>query len=292
MSHRYRLARHIIRTVLISIVSSLVVIAIVGLAVWHYRAPIAKALFATIPVMKSVPLTTVNYPVIAPVKSTPAAAITPTVASVVAAVNKSVVSIEVAQDAPELVVGADGTVQQDTTLQTIGGGSGFFVSRDGLLLTNKHVVDFTDAAYTVVTSTGKQYTATLVAKDPTLDLALLKVDGTFTPLTLGDSSTLVLGQQVVAIGFVLGQFNNSVSSGIVSGLSRSITAGDSATNSTEQLSQLIQTDAPINLGNSGGPLLTMSGTVIGVNVATATGSQDIGFALPINSVKSFVSEYL
>jgi serine protease Do len=125
-----------------------------------------------------------------------------------------------------------------------------------------------------------------------LDLALLKVDGTFTPLTLGDSSTLVLGQQVVAIGFVLGQFNNSVSSGIVSGLSRSITAGDSATNSTEQLSQLIQTDAPINLGNSGGPLLTMSGTVIGVNVATATGSQDIGFALPINSVKSFVSEYL
>ncbi len=179
--------------------------------------------------------------------------------------------------------------QNGTQKQDIGGGSGFFVSSDGLIVTNKHVVDQTDVEYTVFTNDGKKYPATVVARDPVLDIALIKISGAnFTPLSLGNSDSLQVGQSVIAIGNALGEFRNTVSVGVVSGLARSITAGDSLSGSTETLDHVIQTDAAINPGNSGGPLLDLSGNVIGVNVAIAEGSQNVGFALPINSVKSAI----
>ena len=178
--------------------------------------------------------------------------------------------------------------QNGTQKEDIGGGSGFFVSSDGLIVTNKHVVDQTDADYTVLTNDGKKHSATVVARDPVLDIALIKITGSGYPfLDLGDSDSLEVGQSVIAIGNALGEFRNTVSVGVVSGLARSITAGDESGNS-ETLDHVIQTDAAINPGNSGGPLLDLSGEVIGVNVAVAQGSQSIGFALPINSVKDAI----
>lgn len=178
--------------------------------------------------------------------------------------------------------------QNGTEKKDIGGGSGFFVSNDGLIVTNKHVVDQTGAFYTVFTNDGKKHDAKVIAKDPVLDIALIKIDGTgYAPLPLGDSDNLDVGQSVIAIGNALGEFRNTVSVGVVSGLARSITAGDSAGKS-ELLDKVIQTDAAINPGNSGGPLLDIFGQVIGVDVAIVEGSQNIGFALPINSVKGVI----
>jgi len=178
--------------------------------------------------------------------------------------------------------------QNGTEKKDIGGGSGFFVSSDGLIVTNKHVVDQKNAEYTVFTNDGKKHIAKVIALDPVLDIALIKIEGSGFPfLTLGDSDTLEVGQSVIAIGNALGEFRNTVSVGVVSGLARSITAGDMSGN-TEVLDHVIQTDAAINPGNSGGPLLDLSGRVIGVNVAVAQGSQSIGFALPINSVSGAI----
>jgi len=182
--------------------------------------------------------------------------------------------------------------QQDgTQKQEVGGGSGFLVSSDGLIVTNKHVVDQTNATYTVFTNDGKKHDAKVIAKDPVLDIALIKIDPSvgagFPYLSLGDSDSLQVGQSVIAIGNALGEYRNTVSVGVVSGLARSITAGDNLGN-TETLDHVIQTDAAINPGNSGGPLLDLNGQVIGVNVAIAEGSQNVGFALPINSVKSSI----
>ncbi|MCM2339290.1 MAG: trypsin-like peptidase domain-containing protein [Burkholderiales bacterium] len=178
--------------------------------------------------------------------------------------------------------------QNGTEKKEIGGGSGFFVSADGLIVTNKHVVDQKDVEYTVFTNNGKKHIAKVVARDPVLDIALIKVEGTGFPyLSLGNSDSLQVGQSVIAIGNALAEFRNTVSVGVVSGLARSVTAGDSS-GKTELLDHVIQTDAAINPGNSGGPLLDLSGNVVGVNVAVAQGSQNIGFALPINSVKSAI----
>ncbi|MDD5721556.1 MAG: trypsin-like peptidase domain-containing protein [Candidatus Pacebacteria bacterium] len=181
--------------------------------------------------------------------------------------------------------------QNGTEKKEIGGGSGFFVSSNGLIVTNKHVVDQKNVEYTVFTNDGKKHTAKITAVDPTLDIALIKIDplvgGSYPYLTLGDSSTIEVGQSVIAIGNALGEYRNTVSVGVVSGLARSITAGDNSGNS-EVLDHVIQTDAAINLGNSGGPLLNLSGEAIGVNVAMAQGSQSIGFALPINSIKGSI----
>ena len=179
--------------------------------------------------------------------------------------------------------------QNGTQNQDIGGGTGFFVSNDGLIVTNKHVVDQSGVEYTVYTNDAKKHTAKVIAQDPVLDVALIKIDGSgYVPLALGSSDGLAVGQSVIAIGNALGEFRNTVSVGVVSGLARSITAGDITGASTETLDDVIQTDAAINPGNSGGPLLDLSGNVIGVNVAIAQGSQNIGFALPINSIKSAI----
>lgn len=178
--------------------------------------------------------------------------------------------------------------QNGTEKKEVGGGSGFFVSSDGLIVTNKHVVDQKKAEYTVFTNDGKKHTAKVIARDPVLDIALIKIGGSDFPyLSLGDSDALQVGQSVIAIGNALAEYRNTVSVGVVSGLSRSIVAGDRSGKS-ENLDHVIQTDAAINPGNSGGPLLNLKGEVVGVNVALAQGSQNIGFALPINSIKSAV----
>lgn len=178
--------------------------------------------------------------------------------------------------------------QRGTELREVGGGSGFIVSADGYIVTNRHVVDDENAEYTVFTNDGKKYPAKVVARDPALDLAVIKIDASGLPyLPFGDSDSLEVGQTVIAIGNALAEFRNTVSTGIVSGLSRSIVASDRSGNA-EALDQLIQTDAAINEGNSGGPLLNLAGEVIGVNVAIASGAENVGFALSSNSVKSVV----
>jgi serine protease Do len=172
----------------------------------------------------------------------------------------------------------------------IGSGSGFFVSDDGLVVTNKHVVMDDAATYTVVVNGGQEYEAKVIGKDPNNDIALLKVEGSdFPVLPLGDSDALKVGQMAIAIGNPLGEFANSVSRGIISGVQRDVTAG-SKFGQEERLSNIIQTDAAINPGNSGGPLFNINGQVIGVNVATAQGADNISFALPINDVKRIIEQ--
>jgi serine protease Do len=170
----------------------------------------------------------------------------------------------------------------------IGGGSGFIMTSDGIIITNKHVVSDEEADYTVLMNNEKKYPAKVLARDTVNDLAVLKIEEKNLPtVELGDSSKLKVGQNVIAIGNALGEFRNTVSTGVVSGLSRSITAGDAGFGS-ENLTGVIQTDASINPGNSGGPLLNIAGQVIGINTAIAQGAQNIGFAIPINEVKSSI----
>jgi len=172
-----------------------------------------------------------------------------------------------------------------TQKQEVGGGSGFIISSDGMILTNKHVVSDASADYTVLTNDGKKYDAKVLARDPVQDLAVIKIDATNLPVvTLGDSDSIKLGQTAIAIGNALGEFRNTVSVGAISGLSRSITASGGPFGS-ESLQNLIQTDAAINPGNSGGPLLNLKGEVIGIDTAVASNAQNIGFAIPINQAK-------
>ena len=178
--------------------------------------------------------------------------------------------------------------ENGTEEREVGGGSGFFVTNDGLIVTNRHVVADEDADYSVLTNDGESYEAKVLARDPFLDIAIIEIDiKNARHLRFGNSDNLKLGQTVVAIGNALGEFRNSVSVGVVSGLSRSIVAGDGF-GTSEVLEEVLQTDAAINPGNSGGPLLNTQGEVIGVNVAVARGSENIGFALPANLVKSTV----
>jgi len=178
-------------------------------------------------------------------------------------------------------------------IQQVGAGSGFFVSSDGLILTNKHVVSDPQASYTVTTTDGKTYPAKVMAQDPVNDLAILKVDVQNAPtLSLVDSNQIQIGQQVVAIGNSLGQYQNTVTTGVVSGIGRSIRAGDSGGGTqTEQLEGVIQTDAAINPGNSGGPLLNLAGQVIGINTAIDQQGQLVGFALPANDAAKALASY-
>jgi len=172
-------------------------------------------------------------------------------------------------------------------------GSGFVVSEDGMIVTNKHVVSDTSASYRIFTKDNKLYEVEKIYRDPTNDLAILKVNvgnDKLQPVELGDSSGLKVGQFVIAIGTALGEFRNTVTTGVISGLGRGIMAG-SPFQGTENLEDVIQTDAAINPGNSGGPLLNSLGQVIGVNVAVASGAQNIGFALPINTVKETLNNF-
>ncbi len=173
----------------------------------------------------------------------------------------------------------------------IGGGSGFIISEDGYVITSNHVVADTTADYTVIVSPTKKYPAKVLSRNPINDIAVLKVDAKDLPcLELSDSDKIELGEEVVAVGNALGEFTDTLSAGIVSGLSRYITAFGGIENQMQNLRGLIQTDAAINPGNSGGPLVNMDGEVIGVNTAMIMGAQNIGFAIPINYVKKDLAE--
>ena len=178
--------------------------------------------------------------------------------------------------------------QGGTIKREIGGGTGFIIAQDGFIATNKHVIIDPEADYTVLMNDGKKFSAKVIAQDPTIDLAVLKIGAKDLPtVELGDSSNRRAGQSVIAIGNALGEFRNTVSTGVISGLARSVTAGSFGSGS-EQLVNVIQTDASINPGNSGGPLLNISGQVVGINTAMARGAENIGFAIPINEVKSTI----
>lgn len=171
-------------------------------------------------------------------------------------------------------------------------GTGIIVTNDGYVLTNKHVINGA-TSINVVLDDGTTYeNVELVATDPLNDVAFLKIKdaSNLTPATLGDSKTLTVGQQVMAIGNALGQYQNTVTVGVVSGLGRSVTASDGSGYNTETLSDMIQTDAAINSGNSGGPLVNAAGEVIGINTATSTSAENMGFAIPISSVKGMLAQ--
>jgi len=229
--------------------------------------------------------------------------------SAVAKVTPSVVSIVVSKDVPKLEVvyvnpfgddpffqnfGFQVPVYQQKGIekQQIGAGTGFLIRSNGYILTNRHVVEDTAAEYTVLLADGSQKTASVVWRDPDNDIAIIKIPGAvYATEQLGDSAPLQLGQSVFAVGNALGQYNNSVSVGIISGLNRTVQAQDQ-NGSVETLNDVIQTDAAINPGNSGGPLVDLNGKVIGVNVATVTGSNNISFSIPINIVKSIINSVL
>lgn len=171
-------------------------------------------------------------------------------------------------------------------------GSGFVVSEDGLIITNKHVVADTSASYKVIDKDGKEHSVIQISRDPSNDIAILKIETTeLTPVELGNSEDLKVGQFVIAIGTALGNLRHTVTTGVISGLGRGITAGSAFQGYVEMLDDVIQTDAAINPGNSGGPLLNSAGQVIGVNVAVAQGAENIGFAIPINIVKTGLAQF-
>lgn len=216
------------------------------------------------------------------------------VIDVVERVGKSVVSVSATTPRRQVIQfspfggisrGIQGGEEQDI-------GTGFIVSKDGLIVTNKHVVSDSTLTYKAVTSDGKSFQIKQISRDPNNDIAILKIDASgLDSVRLGDSGNLKVGQFVIAIGTALGEFRNTVTTGVISGLGRGISAESDFRGYVERLDDVIQTDAAINPGNSGGPLLNSVGEVIGVNVAVASGAQNIGFAIPINTVKSALQEF-
>jgi serine protease Do len=224
-------------------------------------------------------------------------------AAVTSAASQPVVAQQVTMTQPEAIVRVatqvkpsvvtimttDSATISPYSVPSSGAGSGFIITTGGLILTNNHVVTGA-STLTVVLDDTRKMPATVVATDVQHDLALIKISATgLTPVTLGDSSTIQVGQLAIAIGSPLGTFTDSVTQGIVSGINRGITVGDRATGTQEDLTGLIQTDASINPGNSGGPLLDASGSVIGIITASASNAQNVGFAIPINQAKSFIA---
>lgn len=208
-----------------------------------------------------------------------------TISDVVSKVAPSVVSIVTTQTSSSPFSGA---------AQEQSAGTGIVVSKDGYIMTNHHVVGNASTA-TVVLADGTSYDKVkVVGSDPLNDVAFLKISNVSNLPTaeLGDSSTLRIGQQLVAIGNSLGQYQNTVTDGILSGTGRSVQASDGNGSSSENLSDLLQTNAAINPGNSGGPLLNLSGQVIGMNTAVAQDAQGIGFAIPIDATKGLLKSVL
>jgi serine protease Do len=225
------------------------------------------------------------------------------VIDVVKKASPAVVSIVISKDlnqyqqnnnpfAPFFFSTPSNTPSTQPDFQKIGAGTGFFVTSNGLIVTNKHVVEDQNAKYTVVDNNGKQYDAKVLSVDPVNDIALVKIDIKGAPtLAFADSGSLEIGQHVIAIGNSLGQFSNTVTSGIISGIGRTVTAGSEYSGSSEDLEDVIQTDAAINPGNSGGPLLNIGGEVVGMNTATSSEGQLLGFAIPANDVSKDVASF-
>ncbi len=220
--------------------------------------------------------------------------------TIVRTVEESTVIDVVSKASPAVVSVVAKTVSFDPTKGSVsdqqGIGTGFIIDPNGLIITNNHVVCDRTLSYSVVTKDNKTYDVKKIDFDPANDIAILKINATNLPtLTLGDSDPSLLkpGQQVIAIGNALGQFQNTVTVGVISGLGRGVTAAGSGCNgqSRETLQNVIQTDAALNPGNSGGPLLDLSGNVIGVNFATSSSAQNIGFVIPINRVKEIIDQY-
>ncbi len=177
--------------------------------------------------------------------------------------------------------------------QEIGGGTGFVIDQQkGLILTNRHVVDDTEADYTVLSNDGRKFSAKVVARDPVNDMSLVQIqDKSLPAVDLGDSDAISIGQTVIAIGNALGEYRNTVTKGVISGIGRNVVAGNNQ-GSSEQLEGVFQTDAAINPGNSGGPLVNLAGQVIGMNTAVSRAGQLIGFAIPVNEAKRLIDNYL
>ncbi len=173
-------------------------------------------------------------------------------------------------------------------------GTGVIATSDGYIITNKHVINGATKV-TVILDDGTTYEdVEVVATDPLDDIAYLKIKDVsdLTPATLGDSKTISVGQQVIAIGNALGEYQNTVTAGIISGMGRSVTASDGSGYNVETLTDMIQTDAAINSGNSGGPLVNAAGEVIGINTATSSSAENMGFAIPISSVKGMLNQLI
>lgn len=226
------------------------------------------------------------------------------VTEVVKKVSPAVVSIEIQKDIskninidpfedffgswPFFEYQAPKSQKTEPDWQKVGGGTGFIISADGLIMTNRHVIDDSSAKYKVILNDGRSFEAQVMGTDLFNDIGVLKVEAKDLPIVeLGDSDQLVIGQTVVAIGNALAEFSNTVTVGVVSGQGRSIVAGTGG--SSEKLVNVIQTDAAINPGNSGGPLLNLAGQVIGINTAVSSQGQLIGFAIPINSVRQIIA---
>lgn len=210
------------------------------------------------------------------------------IATVAKAVSPSVVSILTTTERPARFY--------SQAYEQQGAGTGMIVSSDGYIMTNKHVIDDADTV-TVVLPNGKTYdNVQVLGTDPLNDVAFLKIKNVsnLPAITFGDSKTVRIGQTVVAIGNALGQYQNSVTSGIISGTGRPVIASSDGTayGATESLTDLLQTDAAINSGNSGGPLLNLKGQVIGINTAIAEDAQSIGFAIPISATKGLLKHVI
>jgi len=207
------------------------------------------------------------------------------VINVVQQSQESVVSIAVAQLSLEQ---GEGIVDSVNNI-----GTGFIVDSNGIIITNQHVVSDTSATYVIITSDGKEHEVAEILRDDSNDIAVLKIDASdLKPIELGDSDNLLVGQTVIAIGTPLGEYAGSVTTGVISGLSRSVTTSSGWFGSTTKVYEnVIQTDAAVNPGNSGGPLISTEGKVVGVNFATSSGADNISFALPINIVKQRLTEY-
>ena len=217
------------------------------------------------------------------------------IAKVVEKVSPSVVSIVASgtstnQDSSNWWFGGDDT----RTYQTSSAGTGVVISSDGYIITNKHVIGNNTTSVMVIAKDGTEYDdVKVVGRDPLNDIAFLKINNVsnLTAAEFGDSSSVAVGSRVIAIGNALGEYQNTVTSGIISGTGRTITAQVDSS-STETLTNLLQTDAAINSGNSGGPLVTLDGKVIGINTAIVEDAQGIGFSIPTNETKGVMTSVL
>jgi len=215
---------------------------------------------------------------------------------VIRTVEESAVIEVVEKTSPAVVSILADTVEFDIERGPVssqqGIGTGFIIESDGLVLTNDHVVSNRSIKYTVLTNNGQKYPVTKIDRDPSNDFAILKIDAKDLPtLSLGDSDSLKVGQKSVAIGNALGRFTNTVTVGVISGIGRGISASSDSGLLSATIDNVIQTDAALNPGNSGGPLLDLSGKVIGINFAISQAAENIGFVIPINTIKPVLEGY-